>query len=67
MDMAKTAIKRVADTFASLEMITIPLIYQMIDEDGNSKSTKEKNKKKEKKYTTRNIKGQIKTNEFNTN
>jgi integrase len=42
-DMAKTAIKRVADTFTTLEMISVPLIYQMIDEDGNSKSTKEKN------------------------
>lgn len=42
-DMAKTAIKRVADTFTTLEMISIPLIYQMIDEDANSKATKEKN------------------------
>jgi integrase len=42
-DMAKTAIKRVADTFTTLEMISIPLIYQMIDEDTNSKATKEKN------------------------
>ena len=42
-DMAKTAIKRVADTFTTLEMISTPLIYQMIDEDGNSKATKEKN------------------------
>jgi integrase len=42
-DMAKTAIKRVANTFTTLEMISTPLIYQMIDEDGNSKATKEKN------------------------
>lgn len=42
-DMAKTAIKRVADTFTTLEMISAPLIYQMIDEDTNSKATKEKN------------------------
>jgi hypothetical protein len=42
-DMAKTAIKRVADAFTSLEMISVPLIYQMIDEDSNSKATKEKN------------------------
>lgn len=42
-DMAKTAIKRVADTFTTLEMISIPLIYQMIDADTNSKATKEKN------------------------
>jgi len=42
-DMAKTVIKRVADTFTTLEMITTPLICQMIDEDSNSKATKEKN------------------------
>jgi hypothetical protein len=42
-DMASTAIKRVADTFTTLEMISITLIYQMIDADTNSKSTKEKN------------------------
>lgn len=42
-DMAKTAIRRVADTFATLEMISSPLIYQMIDADTNSKATKEKN------------------------
>ena len=42
-DMAKTAIKRIEHTFKTLELITIPLIYQMIDEDTNSKATKEKN------------------------
>ena len=42
-DMATTAIKRVADTFTTLEMITVPLIYQMIDADANGKATKEKN------------------------
>lgn len=42
-DMAKTAIRRVADTFATLEMISSPLIYQMIDADNNSKATKDKN------------------------
>jgi len=42
-DMARTAIKRVADTFATLEMISTPLIYQMIDADANGKATKEKN------------------------
>ena len=42
-DMAKTAIKRIADTFTTLEMINNPLIYQMIDEDTNSIKTKEKN------------------------
>jgi len=42
-DMAKTAIKRVADTFTTLEMISVPLIYQMIDADTNGKATKEKN------------------------
>lgn len=42
-DMATTAIKRVADTFTTLEMISTPLIYQMIDEDTNSRATKEKN------------------------
>lgn len=42
-DMAKTAIKRVADTFTTLQMISTPLIYQMIDEDMNSVKTKEKN------------------------
>ena len=42
-DMAQTAIKRVADTFPTLEMITVPLIYQMIDADTNGKATKEKN------------------------
>jgi integrase len=42
-DMARTAIKRVADTFATLEMISTPLIYQMIDVDANTKATKEKN------------------------
>ena len=41
--MAKTAIKRVADTFTTLQMISTPLIYQMIDEDMNSVKTKEKN------------------------
>jgi integrase len=41
--MAQTAIKRVADTFTTLEMITVPLIYQMIDADTNGKATKEKN------------------------
>ncbi len=42
-DMARTAIKRVADTFTTLEMITAPLVYQMIDADPNTKATKEKN------------------------
>jgi integrase len=42
-DMAKTAIKRVADAFPTLEMISVPLIYQMIDTDANGKATKEKN------------------------
>lgn len=42
-DMAKTAIKRVADAFPTLEMISVPLIYQMIDTDTNTKSTQEKN------------------------
>lgn len=42
-DMATTAIKRVAATFTTLEMISLPLIYQMIDADTNGKSTKEKN------------------------
>lgn len=42
-DMANTAIKRVADTFTTLEMISVPLIYQMIDADTNGKATKEKN------------------------
>jgi integrase len=42
-DMAKTAIKRVADSFKTLEMISVPLIYQMIDADTNGKATKEKN------------------------
>lgn len=42
-DMAKTAIKRVASTFETIEAITIPLVYQMIDEDTTSSKTKEKN------------------------
>lgn len=42
-DMAKTAIQRVEQTFTTLEMISVPLIYQMIDADTNSKATKEKN------------------------
>lgn len=42
-DMAKTAIERVEQTFKTLEMISVPLIYQMIDADTNSKATKEKN------------------------
>lgn len=42
-DMAKTAIQRVEQTFKTLEMISTPLIYQMIDADTNSKATKEKN------------------------
>jgi len=42
-DMAKTAIQRVEQTFKTLEMISVPLIYQMIDADTNSKATKEKN------------------------
>jgi integrase len=42
-DMGKTAIKRVADTFTTLEMISTPSIYQMIDADANGKATKEKN------------------------
>jgi len=42
-DMAKTAIKRVSDAFPTLEMISVALIYQMIDADTNGKATKEKN------------------------
>lgn len=42
-DMAKTAIQRIEHTFKTLEIISVPLIYQMIDADTNSKATKEKN------------------------
>jgi hypothetical protein len=31
--MAKTAIQRVEQTFKTLEMISIPLIYHMVDAD----------------------------------